>query len=111
MSGASSELRRGNRLNRHRVGEGDEDLALRYLARKGYEPVERNYRTRHGEINLIVRDEKTLVFVEDKLRRGVELGNPLEAVTPRKQAGPGTLPSSTRREGDKICRWLRRGAL
>jgi hypothetical protein len=51
MSGASSELRRGNRLNGLRVGEGDEHLASRYLARKGYEPVERNYRTRYGAVH------------------------------------------------------------
>ncbi len=86
MSGAPSELCRGNRLNRRRVGEGGEDLALSYLARKGYEPFERNYRTSHGEIGLIVRDEKALVFVEVKLRRGVGLGDPLEAVPPRKLA-------------------------
>lgn len=57
-----------------------------YLAKKGYAPVERNYRTRHGEIDLIVRRARTLVFVEVKLRRGTGFGDPLEAVTPRKQA-------------------------
>lgn len=73
-------------LNRRRIGDRGEALALGYLTRKGYAPVERNYRTRHGEIDLIVRHEKTLVFVEVKLRRGTEFGDPLEAVTPRKQA-------------------------
>jgi len=48
--------------------------------------VERNYRTRHSEIDLIVRSERALVFVEVKLRRGAGFGDPLEAVTPRKQA-------------------------
>lgn len=67
-------------------GDRGEDLALSYLARKGYEALERNYRTRHGEIDLILRDEQALVFVEVKLRRGTEFGDPLEAVTPRKQA-------------------------
>jgi putative endonuclease len=59
---------------------------LRYLATKGYETLERNYRTRHSEIDLIVRGEHALVFVEVKLRQGTEFGDPLEAVTPRKQA-------------------------
>ena len=59
---------------------------MRYLAKKGYETLGRNYRTRHGEIDLIVRGERTLVFVEVKLRRGTEFGDPLEAVTPKKQA-------------------------
>ncbi len=61
-------------------------MALRYLSEKGYALVERNYRTRYGEIDLVVRDEKTLVFVEVKLRRGTGFGDPLEAVTPRKRA-------------------------
>ena len=59
---------------------------MRYLAKKGYEALERNYRTRHGEIDLIVRGERALVFVEVKLRGGTEFGDPLEAVTPKKQA-------------------------
>lgn len=60
-------------------------MACRYMENKGYAVVERNYRTRHGEIDLILRDERTLVFVEVKLRRGSGFGDPLEAVTPRKQ--------------------------
>ena len=58
---------------------------MRYLIQKGYTLVERNYRTRRGEIDLIVRKDDTLVFVEVKLRRGTGFGDPLEAVTPRKQ--------------------------
>lgn len=77
-------------LNRRRSsrqkGDRGEALALSYLAKKGYEALERNYRTRHGEIDLVVRDEAALVFVEVKLRRGTEFGDPLEAVTPKKQA-------------------------
>jgi len=68
------------------VGAWGEDLALRYLIKHGYRLVERNYRTRRGEIDLILRKEGTLVFVEVKLRRGTGFGDPLEAVTPRKQA-------------------------
>ena len=60
-------------------------MARRYLAGKGYEIVESNYRTRRGEIDLISRQEGTLVIVEVKLRRGTAYGTPLEAVTPRKQ--------------------------
>ena len=91
MPGASFKLRRSRRLkgrrsNQRRIGERGEALALRHLTQKGYTPVERNYRTRHGEIDLIVCDERTLIFVEVKLRRGTEFGDPLEAVTPQKQA-------------------------
>jgi putative endonuclease len=58
---------------------------LRYLLQRGYELVERNYRSRRGEIDLIVRQNDTIVFVEVKLRRGIGFGDPLEAVTPHKQ--------------------------
>jgi putative endonuclease len=80
------ELRRGGRLTRKPSGAWGEDLALRYLTRRGYSLVERNYRKRRGEIDLIVRNEDSLVFVEVKLRRSRGFGDPLEAVTARKQA-------------------------
>ncbi len=86
MPRSPSHLRRGGRLRKKASGAWGEDLALRYLTRRGYRLVERNYRTRRGEIDLIVRTEDTLVFVEVKLRRGTGFGDPLEAVTPRKQA-------------------------
>lgn len=69
----------------HETGERGEELAARLLAGKGYEVLERNYRTRYGEIDLIARHGDTLVFVEVKARRGTGFGDPLEAITPRKQ--------------------------
>jgi putative endonuclease len=80
------ELRRSRRLTSQSSGAWGEDLALRYLTRRGYRLVERNYRKRRGEIDLIVRNEDSLVFVEVKLRRSTGFGDPLEAVTARKQA-------------------------
>lgn len=53
--------------------------------------MERNFRTRRGEIDLVMRDGETLVFVEVKFRRGAGYGDPLEAVTPRKRAKIRTL--------------------
>ena len=82
MPGPSSKLRRGRRLKDRSPGAWGEDLALRYLIQHGYKLLERNYRTRRGEIDLIVRKDDTLVFVEVKLRRGSGYGDPLEAVTP-----------------------------
>lgn len=84
MPGAPPELRRGRGLNK-RAGDRGEEIALRYLTRLGYELVERNYRTRYGEVDLILRDGNTLVFAEVKLRRGTGFGEPVEAVTERKQ--------------------------
>jgi putative endonuclease len=75
----------GGEPERHTPGAWGEDLALRYLIQNGYTPVERNYRTRRGEIDLIVRKDETLVFVEVKLCRSTDFGDLLEAVIPRKQ--------------------------
>ena len=86
MQGPSAELRRGRSLKNRSSGAWGEDLALRFLTQRGYVLVERNYRTRYGELDLVVRDGDTLVFVEVKLRRGSGFGDPLEAVTPHKQA-------------------------
>ncbi len=89
MQGTPPELRRcrrgGRGLSNRETGQRGEALALRYLERRGYEVLERNYRTRYGEIDLVVRRGTTLVFVEVKSRRGTAFGEPLEAVTPRKQ--------------------------
>src|SRR5215217_1826459 len=63
MPGPSSKLRRGRRLKDRSPGAWGEDLALRYLIKRGYKLLERNYRTRRGEIDLIVRKDDTLVLV------------------------------------------------
>ena len=94
MPGTSLELRRGGRLSTKRAGDRGEQIALDYLIDKGYSPVERNYRTRYGEVDLILRSGDTLVFVEVKLRRGLGFGDPLESVTPRKQATIRSLAES-----------------
>ncbi len=85
MQGPPPELRRGRGLNNRSSGDLGEDIASRYLERSGYEVVERNYRTRRGELDLVARRGDTLIIVEVKLRRGTAYGDPLEAVTPRKQ--------------------------
>ena len=63
MPGPPPELRRGRGLNNRVSGAWGEELALRYLTRRGYKLVERNYRTRYGELDLILRQEDTLVLV------------------------------------------------
>lgn len=100
MSGTPFELRRGRHLSTKKTGDRGEQIALDYLVGKGYSLVERNYRTRHGEIDLILRMGWTLVFVEVKLRRGSGYGDPLESVTPRKQATIRSLAESYLAERD-----------
>ena len=67
------------------TGEQGEALAARYLKKKGYRIIEKNYRTKLGEIDIIAKDKDTLVFVEVKARRSWQFGNPKAAVTPHKQ--------------------------
>jgi putative endonuclease len=86
VPGSPPELRRGPPLSKRSAGAWGEELALRYLTEKGYELVERNYRTRFGELDLILRHGNTIVFAEVKLRRGTGFGSPLDAITTRKQA-------------------------
>ena len=73
-------------MNRRAVGNAYEAQAAEYLTAQGYRILERNFRCRTGEIDLIARDGAYLVFVEVKYRKGVAGGDPLEAVDARKQA-------------------------
>ena len=72
-------------MNRRKVGTQFEQLAAQYLEKQGYRILETNFRCRQGEIDLIARDGRYLVFVEVKYRRGRSSGTPLEAVSPLKQ--------------------------
>ena len=67
------------------LGQEGERLAERYLRKKGYKLVERNYRCAVGELDLIVLDRRIVVFVEVKTRTNHGFGSPLEAVEFRKQ--------------------------
>lgn len=69
-----------------RLGAEGEAAAERFLRDRGLEILERRFRTRLGEIDLIAADGGILVFVEVKLRTGRGFGAPAEAVTPRKRA-------------------------
>lgn len=66
-------------------GAAGEVIAARYLRKKGYTLLAANYRTRFGEIDIIAADKKYIAFVEVKLRSGVAIYTPEEAVTPQKQ--------------------------
>jgi len=67
------------------LGAYYEAAACQYLVRRGLALVARNFRGPRGEIDLIMRDGGTLVFVEVKFRSSTRYGSPLEAVSPMKQ--------------------------
>ncbi len=70
---------------RQQLGRSGEDLALAFLVQKGYEPVARNYRFRGGELDLVMRDGDTLVFIEVRTKHAVDHGTPLETVDFKKR--------------------------
>jgi putative endonuclease len=67
------------------IGTQGEKIAGRYLLSKKYKILHCNYRCRYGEIDIIARKKKVLVFVEVKTRRTNTFGSPLEAVSLKKQ--------------------------
>ncbi len=67
------------------AGDAAELIAERHLARHGLCVVERNHRCRMGEIDLIMRDGETLVFVEVRLRRNADFGGAAASIAGRKQ--------------------------
>ena len=69
---------------RAELGRAGEDMAVKYLKKKGYRIVERNFSGRFGEIDIIVRCRDLLVFVEVKTRSSKGIGTPKEAVDFRK---------------------------
>jgi putative endonuclease len=68
------------------VGDAGEDAVAEWYRARGYDVVDRNWRVREGEIDVIARGRGVLVFCEVKTRRSDAFGLPAEAVTPRKQA-------------------------
>ncbi len=67
------------------LGARGEEIAAAYLKGRKFTIVERNFRCKAGEVDIIARDGKTLVFVEVKTRRTLTFGPPQLALTPFKQ--------------------------
>lgn len=72
-------------MNKRTVGTEYEEKTCAYLRAEGFQILERNFRNRVGEIDIVAREGDTLAFIEVKYRRGNALGLPEEAVTSRKQ--------------------------
>lgn len=72
-------------MNTKPLGNAGEDRAAEYLESHGCRILERQYRTPAGEIDIIARDGRTMVFVEVKTRRSTRYGTPAQAVGFRKR--------------------------
>ncbi len=66
-------------------GKAAEDAATEFLKAKGYRILERNYKNKFGEIDIIAKQEGVICFIEVKARHSLNLGFPQEAVTSGKQ--------------------------
>jgi len=71
-------------LQRKELGRWGEDTAEKYLEDNGISIIQKNYRTRYGEIDLIGKEDKDFVFIEVKTRQSQRFGFPEEAVTNNK---------------------------
>ncbi len=83
-------------MDRQELGRYGEELAVQHLQEAGLQVLARNWRCREGELDVVARSGRTVVFVEVKTRSGSGYGEPAEAVTARK----------ARRLRLLACRWL-----
>ncbi|MBR7132955.1 MAG: YraN family protein [Clostridia bacterium] len=72
-------------MNRGTTGKKGEDMTARFLRKRGFAVVLRNYRCRFGEIDIIAETDEYIIFVEVKTRGGNCIGRPAEAVDAAKQ--------------------------
>lgn len=89
------------------VGGFGERLACRYLLSQGLVLLDRNWRTRAGELDVVARDGADVVFVEVKTRRSTRYGRPAEAVVPRKVRRLRTLARLWLAANDVRCERVR----
>ncbi|MBZ5667828.1 MAG: YraN family protein [Acidobacteriia bacterium] len=73
------------RRERKELGRKGDEKALRFLKKRGYRIIERNYVCKMGEMDIIAKEKDTLVFIEVKTRTSTEFGPPQLAVNSAKQ--------------------------
>ena len=72
-------------MNENNAGLEAEKLAATFLMNHGLKFVTQNYHCRFGEIDLVMQDTKTLVFIEVRLRSNSQFGSAASSITPQKQ--------------------------
>ena len=87
-------------------GHAAEDIAATFLQQKGLKLVERNFRCAHGEIDLIMRDDNTLVFIEVRMRSNLNFGGAAMSINQAKQKKlTRTAEYYLQRQNDTACRF------
>jgi len=94
--------------HRQSLGKRGEDLACAELEKRGYVILDRRFRTRCGELDIVARDGTVLVFIEVKARSGSNFGTPFESVTWKKRQRLSQMAASylfARRLVSVACRF------
>jgi putative endonuclease len=95
-----------NQASHLKQGNAAEQLAATFLQQKGLTLLEKNFRCKHGEIDLIMRDGKTLVFVEVRLRSNPNFGSAATSIDQSKQGKlTRTAEYYLQIHGDSACRF------
>ncbi|HYN54637.1 MAG TPA: YraN family protein [Methylotenera sp.] len=94
------------KINLNNAGLTAEKLAATFLMNHGLKMVAQNYHCRFGEIDLIMTDAKTLVFIEVRLRSNSQFGSAAASITPQKQHKLIlTAQHYLQQHGDSLCRF------
>ena len=97
------------RNSTRRIGVNAEQLAFRFLKRNGLRPVCRNYRSRRGEIDLIMLDDECLVFIEVRYRTETSFVSAILTVDSRKQrklaCAAAMFLAMNKSFGNHVCRF------
>ena len=71
-------------MNKDEIWKMGEEVARKYLKKKGYKIIEQNYRTKYAEIDIIAKDQNMLVFVEVRTKTSERFGLPEETINRKK---------------------------
>ncbi len=72
-------------MDNKKTGQIGEEAAVGFLEKNGYQILEKNFRTKLGEIDIIAKEKDTVCFIEVKFRQEAFLDSPLDAITPFKR--------------------------
>lgn len=95
-------------MNNKNLGAVGENLAAIFLTKSGYKIIERNYKIKIGEIDIIAQNKEYIVFIEVKTRTGTKHGLPCQSVNFKKQTVIGKVASvylAQRHIENKSCRF------
>jgi len=67
-----------------KTGKIGENIAQEYLKKQGYKILERNFKTKYAEIDLVAKQKNEIIFVEVRTKRGLDFGSPEDSLNQRK---------------------------